>query len=97
MTRKVMRLALSDDIETAAEEHAQDIFERAQNIATEYDVEITTTTGVGYIAQTILARAEAFDMVVLGTHGRSLADYLFFSDVSHTIFCRSPVPVTVVR
>lgn len=97
MMGQALGVALSDDPETAAGEYTQDIFDRARDIATEYDTEIATTTGVGHPARTILDRAEAFDTVVIGTHGGSLADRLLVGNVSQAVFRRSPVPVTVVR
>lgn len=97
MMGQALGVALSDDVETAVEEHTRGIFDRAREVATEYDAEITTTTGVGHPTRTILDRAAGFDAVVLGTHGGSLADRLLVGNVSQTVFRRSPVPVTVVR
>ena len=90
-------IALADDIEEAAEERAEAVFDRAREIADEHAVEIDTTVEMGRPARAIVRRAEAFDTVVVGSHGGSLADRLFVGDVAKTVFRRSPVPVTVVR
>lgn len=90
-------IALSDDIEGAAEEQAEDVFDRAREIADEHGIEIDTTVEMGRPARAIVRRAEAFDTVVIGSHSGSLADRLFVGNVAKTVFQRSPVPVTVVR
>ncbi|AUX10509.1 universal stress protein UspA [Halalkaliarchaeum desulfuricum] len=90
-------IALADDIQEAAEERAEDVLNRAREIADEYGIEIDTAVEIGRPARAIVRRAEAFDTVVVGSHGGSLADRLFVGDVAKTVFQRSPVPVTVVR
>ena len=90
-------LALEDDLEAAAEEHAKELFDRAREHAAEHDVEIATEVQLGDPARTILNRAGDFDAVVIGSHGGSLADRLVVGNVAQKVFRRSPVPVTVVR
>ena len=90
-------IALADDPERSAEEHAQPVFERAREIATEYGIEIGTDVAVGHPARAILNRAGEFDAVVIGSHGGTLADRLIVGNVAEKVFRRSPVPVTVVR
>jgi nucleotide-binding universal stress UspA family protein len=90
-------LALADDIGQATKDHAKDVLENAQEIADEYDREITTDVHVGHPARAILNRAEGFDTVVIGPHGGSIADRLLVGNVAETVFRRSPIPVTVVR
>lgn len=97
MMGEAVGLALSDDIEKAAEEHAGDVFETARKVAAEYDGEITTEVKIGHPSRAILNRAEAFDAVILGSHSGSLSDRLIVGNVAETVFRRSPVPVTVVR
>lgn len=97
MGAKATRLALEDDFETAAEELADPIFERAHELAGEYGVEIETEMGFGNPARTILNRATDFDAIVIGSHGGSLADRLFVGNVAEKVFRGSPVPVIVVR
>lgn len=90
-------IALADDVERAAEEHARDVLDRAEAVAAEYDVEVHTAVEMGHPARAIVDRAEDFDTVVIGSHGGGLADRLFIGDVAKTVFRRSPVPMTVVR
>jgi len=90
-------LALEDDIEAAAEEQASEVLDRARAIAAEYDRDIDTLVEMGRPARAIVDHAEAFDTVVIGSHGSSFADRLFVGDVAQTVFRRCPVPVTVVR
>lgn len=97
MMGKVVRLALEDDIEAAAEAHAAAIFDRARELAQPHGVELATTVAWGNPARVIIERADDFDTVVIGSHGGTLADRLFVGNVAQTVFRRSPVPVTVVR
>lgn len=97
MLGEATKLALADDVEAAAEEHARDVLGRAKEVAAEYDIEVDTTVEMGHPARAIVNRAEDFDTIVIGSHGGSLADRLFIGNVAGSVFRRSPVPVTVVR
>ena len=90
-------LAVEDDIEAAAEERAQSVFDDARDLAAEYDAEIVTEVGFGHPARSILNTAGEFDAVVVGSHGGSLADRLVIGNVARRVFRRSPVPVVVAR
>jgi nucleotide-binding universal stress UspA family protein len=90
-------LAFGDDIEAAAEERAEAVFDRARELAGDHDVEIDTEVQVGSAVRSILNNAEEYDAIVLGSHSGSLADRLFVGNVAQKVFRRSPVPVTVVR
>jgi len=90
-------LALAEDIEAAAEERSEEVFDDAREIAAEYDVEITTEVQLGHPARAILNRADDFDAVVLGSHGGSLADRLVVGNVAQKVFRNSPVPVVIAR
>jgi nucleotide-binding universal stress UspA family protein len=97
MMGAVTKLALEDDLEEAAEERAGEVFDRARDLAAEYDVAITTEVQLGQPTRAILNRADDFDAVVIGSHGGSMADRLFVGNVAQNVFRRSPVPVIVVR
>jgi len=97
MWGKSMAIAMADDVEEAAEEHAADVFERAREIAADYDTEVETEVQLGNPIRAIVNRAEDFETVVMGSHGGSLSDRLFVGNVAEKVFRRSPVPVTVVR
>ncbi|TYL37168.1 universal stress protein [Natronococcus pandeyae] len=90
-------LALADDLEEAAQEHAQDVFDRAHEIAAEHDAEIDTEFQLGHPVRAILREAGDYDTVVIGSHGGTVAERLFVGNVAQKLFRRSPVPVTVVR
>jgi nucleotide-binding universal stress UspA family protein len=90
-------IALADDPDQSAEEHAEPVVSRAREIAAEHDLEIATEVRTGHPARAVVERAEAFDTVVIGSHGGSLADRVFVGNVAERVFRRSPVPVTVVR
>ncbi|WP_255198040.1 universal stress protein [Halorarius litoreus] len=90
-------IALADDPGQSAKDHAKPVLDRARAIAAERDVEITTEVRTGHPARAIVDRAEAFDTVVIGSHGGSLADRVFVGNVAEKVVRRSPVPVTVVR
>ncbi|MBP1900862.1 nucleotide-binding universal stress UspA family protein [Halorubrum trapanicum] len=90
-------IALSEAGEDGIHDAAEPVFERAHEIAAEYDAAIETIVEAGRPARQIIDHAEGFDVVVLGTHSGSLADRLFVGNVAKTVFQRSPVPVTVVR
>jgi len=90
-------LALEDDLESAAEERAETVFDRAEELAAQHGVDIETDVRLGNPVRAILNAADDFDAVVIGSHGGSLADRLFVGNVAQTIFRRSPVPVVVVR
>ena len=90
-------IALSDDIQSVAEDYAASIFERCRAIADEYDASIETAVAMGHPAQAIVERAPEFDTVVIGSHSGNFADRMFIGDVAKRVFRRSPVPVTTVR
>jgi nucleotide-binding universal stress UspA family protein len=90
-------ITLSADPDRAIEKHAEPVLERARAVAAECDTEVTTEAAAGHPARTILDRAEGYDVVVVGSHGGSLADRLFVGNVADAVVRHSPVPVTVVR
>ncbi|MCL7417376.1 MAG: universal stress protein [Halalkalicoccus sp.] len=90
-------LSLSEDLPEAAEEHAQRVLDRAREIAAEHDRGIDTAVALGSPSRAIVERAEGFDVVVVGSHGRDLSSRLLIGNTAETVVRRSPVPVTVVR
>lgn len=90
-------LALSDDIDEAAQEQAQEVHDRAREIADENDAEIRTAVEVGSPSRAIVQHAEEYDLVVIGRHSKgSITDRLFVGNVAEAVVEGSPVPVTVV-
>ena len=90
-------IALADDPQAAAREHASGLLERADEIAAEYDVAIETVVRIGHPARAVINMTEGFDAVVIGSHGGSLADRLLVGNIAEKIVRRSAAPVTVVR
>jgi nucleotide-binding universal stress UspA family protein len=90
-------IALAADPERSATEYAQPVIDRVQEIASEYDAEVTIEVETGHPARMILRRADDFDSVVIGSHGGTIADRVFVGNVAEKIVRQSPVPVTVVR
>ncbi|SFR58475.1 universal stress protein [Halogeometricum limi] len=90
-------LALEENPEAAAEEHAKVVFEDARELAAEHGVEITTEVQMGHPARAILNRADDFDAVVLGSHSGSLVDRLVIGNIAQKVVRQSPVPVVVAR
>ncbi|WP_323192560.1 universal stress protein [Halostella sp. PRR32] len=90
-------LALEDDLEQAAEDLAESVFSSARELAADYNGEIDTEVRLGMPVRAILNRADDFDLIVIGSHGGSVADRLFVGNVAQKVFRRSPVPVVVVR
>lgn len=100
MMGDAMGLALSDDIEEAAAERAESVFERARETATERGREVDTIVSVGHPARNIIRRAENYDTVVLGAHGADwsrAARQFLVGNVAETVSKRAPVPVVLVR
>jgi len=82
-----------------AREHAADLLADAEATAAEEGVEIETDTVVGEDASSILSYVHDhdIDLVVMGSHGRSLPARILMGGVSETVVRRAPVPVMVVR
>ena len=90
-------LALADDVASAAEDRASDVFDRAREIAAEHDSEIHTEVEIGQPSRKIVQRADEFNLVVMGSHGRDLQSRLLMGDTAKKVTRRSPVPVLTVR
>lgn len=90
-------LTLSDDPREAARERARPVLDDARELASSYDIEFDTAVALGSPARAIVDRAEEFDTVVIGGHGRDIGARVLVGNVAETVVRRSPVPVTVVR
>ncbi|WP_340101831.1 universal stress protein [Salinibaculum salinum] len=82
-----------------AREHAKELMDDAEELATEYDTDIETDIVVGEDASRILKYVNEgdFDLIIMGSHGRSLPERIFLGGVSETVIRRAPIPVMVVR
>lgn len=90
-------IAVADDIQEAAREQAETVLDEAEAVAAEFDAEIETVVEMGHPSRAILEEAEDYDLLVIGSHGGSIADRLFIGNVAERVFRRSPIPVTTVR
>lgn len=93
-------LSLEDDINEAASERAEPVFERAREIAEEYERKLNTIVGIGHPSRTIIEKAADYDTVVVGAHGKSwrrAARQFLVGNVAETVSKRAPVPVVIVR
>ncbi|MXV60900.1 universal stress protein [Natronorubrum sp. JWXQ-INN-674] len=92
-------IALADDFEQAAREHAQPTFDRAGELASEVGREddLETAFELGHPVRAIINRADDYETVVIGSHGGTVAERLFVGNVAEKVVRRSPVPVVVVR
>lgn len=97
MMGEAMSIAFEEDIESAAKERTESVFDRARELAADHDAEIDTAIAIGRPARATVRRAADYDAVVMGSHGGDMIDRLFVGNVADKVFEHSPVPVTVVR
>ena len=90
-------LALADDTREAVREEAEDLFDRAEEIAAEAGIGIKTDVTTGHPARAIVDMSSEFDTVIIGSHNGSLADRLLVGNIAEKIVRGSEVPVTVVK
>lgn len=81
------------------QEAAEELLAEAEEIAAEYDREISTDSDIGDPQRLIPDYAEEHDIdhVVLGVHGREDEERTLFGRVAESVVFRAPVPVTVIR
>jgi len=82
-----------------ADEYAAEVFEAANEQASDSEVEITTETRVGRPGREIVRyiEDEGIDHVIMGSHGRSDESRSLVGSVAEAVVFRSPVRVTVVK
>lgn len=89
---------LESVLETRREE-AEELFERAREVASDHEGDLETATAVGEPADETLSYLEEnpIDRVYVGSHGRSGLSRVLLGSVAERIVRRAPVPVTIVR
>lgn len=80
-------------------ERGAELLEEATEIARERDRTLETDVEVGKPKRTIVDRAEeeAYDAIVIGSHGREGVSRILLGSVAEGVVRRSPTPVIVVR
>ncbi|RKD88971.1 universal stress protein [Halopiger aswanensis] len=80
-------------------ERGAELLEEATAIAQEHDRELETEVDKGKPEQTIVSQAEdeAYDTIVIGSHGREGVSRILLGSVAENVVRRSPTPVVVVR
>lgn len=89
----------SGELYERAQESAENLLERAESVAAEYDTTVTTASTDGRASSAVVRYAEDHDIdhVVLGSHGRrGLARFLLGS-VAERVARRAPGSVTIIR
>lgn len=100
MMGDAVSLALENDLEGAADDHAAPVLERAESVAADHDRELDTAVGLGHPARVIVREADDYDVIVMGSHGQHSSDVtrrFLVGNVAKEVFRRSPVPITSVR
>ena len=83
--------------EEAMREEGEPVFDRARELAAERDADVKLRIGYGSPASTIVENADAFDVVVIGSHSGSLIDRILVGNVAEKVVRKAPVTVTTVR
>ncbi|GKZ14704.1 universal stress protein UspA [Haladaptatus sp. T7] len=83
----------------SARAKATKLFDKAQEIADEFDVTLRTETEFGEPKHVVVEYAEEHDTdrIVLGSHGRAGATRLVLGSVAETVTRRASMPVLVVK
>lgn len=82
-----------------AHSRSESLLADAKAIASEADCEVSTKTRIGKPAREIVEYSEEYDadLIIIGSHGRSLVTRVLLGSVAETVLRRAPGPVLVVR
>lgn len=89
-------LLLDEQIELLREE-GRKVVEHVVEKGKKMGVEVTPVVQEGHPAHEILEHAKDYDLIVVGTLGRSGISHLLLGSVAEKVVRHSPVPVLVVR
>jgi nucleotide-binding universal stress UspA family protein len=92
-------VVMTDEVEAAAEEHAEEIFDRAREIAADagHEGTLETVAEEGDPETVVPEHAADADIVYVGSHGREGAARVLLGSVAEQVVRRSPSPVMVVK
>jgi len=87
------------DIYEQREAEGEEILAEAEQLADEFDVELSTVIEQGRPSKVILeyTTEHGIDHVVIGSHSQDLIERFFVGSVAERIVDRIPVPVTIIR
>lgn len=89
----------STELRERAQDRSSEVLAAAEDVADEYDREVSTATRAGKPGREIVDYAAEHDVdtIVLGSHGRSPITRVLLGSVAETVVRRAPTPVLVVR
>lgn len=92
-------ITLDDKAMEAAKAHAENIFDKFEDVAAEsgYEKEIETIAESGDPEKVVTKHAGDADAIYIGSHGREGSSRILLGSVAEKVVRRSPVPVTVVK
>ncbi len=82
-----------EEIEKAGKKIVEDVVKKGEKMG----VTVTPLLAKGHPAHEIIEHAKDYDIVVMGTIGRSGLSYLLMGSVAEKVVRHAPVPVLVVR
>jgi nucleotide-binding universal stress UspA family protein len=91
-----IRQTLGDQIRLVAESNMEEFLRRA-DLAGRPDVKAEVVPGVPYSTILQLAKDDKFDLIAMGTHGRSGLSHLLLGSVAEKVVRHAHCPVLTVR
>ena len=87
-----------EQIQKTSEEYIDDNFKERyiKNMENGVRYELVTKSGREDVEIIDFAKAEKVDIIVMGTHGRTGIDHVFFGSVAEKVLRQSPFPVFVI-
>lgn len=88
-----------EELRERGRERTESLFDTARSIAEEHGREIRTVMEFGKPDRALIDFADGvdIDLIVIGSHGRSIVSRIILGDTAQTVLQRADVPVTVVR
>ena len=92
-------VSTSVDVLDTLQESCRDQLKRLGEMVATEEIDATTNIVIGtpFIEITRMAREEAMDMIVLGTHGRTGLAHMLIGSVAERVVRKAPCPVLTVK